>query len=104
MTDTPTTDTVDSVLLGAGTGLVLLGIVVLGFVELLAGEPYSPAPLTDEAGEVIAQPAVDPVLRTGLVVAGLVVLFVYGLYRLTATVPADADRGERVDPGATGDD
>jgi hypothetical protein len=38
--------------------------------------------MTNEAGEVVATPVVDPTLRTGLVVAGLLVLFVWGLYKL----------------------
>ena len=33
-----------------GGGLMTLGIVVLGIVELLAGKPYGAAPLTNEAG------------------------------------------------------
>jgi len=59
---------------------MLLGIVVLGIVEILAGKPYGAAPLTNEAGAVIATPAVDPVLRTGLVLAGLAVFGLYAAY------------------------
>ncbi|MEF8851017.1 MAG: hypothetical protein V5A28_01175 [Haloarculaceae archaeon] len=61
---------------------MLVGIVVLGIVELLDGAPFGASPLTDDAGEVVATPMVDPVFRTGLVVAGLLVLFVWGLYRM----------------------
>ncbi|QZP36388.1 hypothetical protein [Halobaculum magnesiiphilum] len=84
-------DITDKIATAFGAGLVLLGIVGLGLVELLAGKPYSPVPLTNEAGEVIATPAIDPTLRTGLVLLGLVVLFVWGLYR-AATPDAGADR------------
>jgi hypothetical protein len=62
--------------------LMLLGIVVLGIVEILAGKPYNAAPLMNDAGEVIASPAVDPVFRTGLVVLGILVLLLWGLYRM----------------------
>ena len=80
------TDTIQKAAMALGGGLMTLGIVVLGIVELLAGKPYGAAPLTNEAGTVVATPAVDPVLRTGLVLAGLAVL---GLYAAYAAVTAD---------------
>jgi hypothetical protein len=75
-------DTIDRLALGLGGALMLIGVVVLGIVEILAGQPYGAAPVTNDAGEVVATPAVDPALRTGLVVAGLVVLFLWGLYKM----------------------
>jgi hypothetical protein len=75
-------DTIDRLALGLGGALMLIGVVVLGTVEILAGQPYGAAPVTNDAGEVVATPAVDPALRTGLVVAGLVVLFLWGLYKM----------------------
>lgn len=80
------TDTIQKAAMALGGGLMTLGIVVLGIVEILAGKPYGAAPLTNEAGEVIATPAVDPVLRTGLVLAGIAVLALYAAY---AAVTAD---------------
>ena len=80
------TDTLRKTAMALGGGLMALGIVGLGIVEILAGKPYGAAPLTNEAGAVIATPAVDPVLRTGLVLAGLAVLGLYGAY---AAVTAD---------------
>lgn len=76
------TDIIDKAAMGLSAALMLLGIVVLGVLELLTGEPYSPAPLTNEAGDVIAMPTFDPVLRTGLVIAGLVILLLWGIYRV----------------------
>ncbi|WP_435065281.1 hypothetical protein [Halobaculum sp. EA56] len=92
-------DIVDKIATAFGAGLMLLGIVGLGVVEILAGEPYGAAPITNEAGEVVATPAVDPALRTGLVILGLVVLFAWGLYR-AATPNGEADRTAT---GATAD-
>ncbi|MBX0285563.1 hypothetical protein [Haloarcula salinisoli] len=80
------TDTIQKAAMALGGGLMVLGTAGLGIVEMLAGEPYGAAPLTNEAGAVIATPAVDPVLRTGLVLAGLAVL---GLYAAYAAVTAD---------------
>lgn len=86
---------VDKAALALGAGLTLLGIVVLGIVEMLAGKPYGAAPveITNDAGEVVntLYPAVDPTLRTGLVVAGLVVLLGWGCYRMVGTRAVDAD-------------
>jgi len=80
------TDTIRKAAMALGGGLMTLGIVGLGIVEMLAGKPYGAAPLTNEAGAVVATPAVDPALRTGLVLAGLAVLGLYGAY---AAVTAD---------------
>lgn len=79
-----TTTTVDRAAMALSGALLLLGVVVLGFVETFTGEPYGAVPLTNEAGEIVATPTVDPTLRTGLVVAGLVVLLLWGVYRMAA--------------------
>jgi hypothetical protein len=84
---------VDRFVMALSGALMLLGIVVLGLVETLAGRPYGAAPLTNDAGEVVATPLVDPTIRTGLVLAGLLVLLVYGVYRLV-TPHAGEERQE----------
>ena len=90
-TQTESMDTIDKAAMALSATLVLLGVVVLGIVEVLAGQPYGAAPLTNDAGQVLATPAIDPALRTGLVVSGLVVLLLWGLYRPEV-------------PGVTGED
>ncbi len=77
-------DTVDRAAILAGTGLMLFGTVVLGLIEILAGEPYSPAVITNEAGDVIATPLIDPNIRTGLVVLGVLILALWSVYKLLA--------------------
>ncbi|ESP87910.1 hypothetical protein [Candidatus Halobonum tyrrellensis] len=89
-------DTVERVALALGAVSTLLGIVGLGIVEILAGQPYGAAPTTNEAGEVVATPAVDPAVRTGLVIVGLVVLFGLGLYRMVTDGRAATDGQTRV--------
>jgi len=84
-------DIIDKVAMAFSAALMLIGIVGLGIVELLAGQPYGAAPVTNEAGEIVATPAIDPTLRTGLVLLGLLVLFGWGVYR-AATPDAGADR------------
>jgi hypothetical protein len=83
------TTVIDKAAMALSGGLMLLGVVVLGIVEILAGKPYGAVPLTNDAGEVIATPMVDPTLRTGLVLAGLLVLALYGGYRLVAPVEGE---------------
>ncbi|MFB6188673.1 MAG: hypothetical protein ABEI57_02205 [Halapricum sp.] len=79
------TTIIDKALLTLSSALVLLGVVVLGLVEVISGEPYGAAPVTNDAGKVIASPTVDPVLRTGIVILGLVVLFAWFVYRAWVT-------------------
>lgn len=93
-------ETLDKAAVLLSTGLMFLGIVVLGLIETFTGRPYFPTTVeeTNEAGEVIATytPLVDPNIRVGLVVAGIGVLLVYGLYKLVQPTThteqaADAD-------------
>jgi hypothetical protein len=85
------TDTIDTAARALSAGLMLFGIVVLGLVETFTGQPFAPAPMTNEAGEVIATPTVPPELRTGFVLAGIAVLGLYAAYRLVAPLPDDQD-------------
>jgi len=80
------TDIIDAAAMTLSSTLLLAGIVVLGAVEILDGAPYGAAPTTNDAGEVVAQPGVDPAVRVGLVLAGLAVLGLWGLYRLAVPV------------------
>jgi len=84
-------ETLDRAAMAVSGGLILLGIVVLGLVETLAGKPYGAAPITNDAGEVVATPLIDPALRTGLVLLGLMVLLLWGLYRYATTTIEDVD-------------
>jgi|AntDeeMinimDraft_4_1070355.scaffolds.fasta_scaffold20561_2 hypothetical protein len=84
------TDTIDKLAMYLSGGLLLLGVVVTGLIETLAGQPYGAAPQTNEAGEVIASPAVDPNIRTALVVAALLVLLLYAIYKLATPIEEEA--------------
>lgn len=86
-------DTIDKAAMFLSTGLMFLGIVVLGFVETLTGQPHYP--IATEGGEVVAYGTFGPTLRTGLVIAGLVVLLAYAVYKLAT--PVDPATDETVD-------
>ena len=93
------TDTIDKVAMYLSGGLLLLGVVVTGLIETLAGQPYGAAPQTNEAGEVIASPAIDPNLRTALVVAALLVLLLYAGYKLAT--PIEEETGAATTPSTS---
>jgi len=84
-------ETVDKAAVLLSTGLMFLGIVVLGVIETFDGRAHVPATVeqTNQAGEVVATytPTIDPNIRVGLVVAGIAVLLVYGLYKLVQPAP-----------------
>lgn len=84
-------DTIDRVAMIVSGGLMLLGIVVLGLVETFAGKPYGASPMTNEAGDIVATPLVDPALRTGFVLMGLMILLLWGVYRFTASYSEEED-------------
>ena len=94
---TDTTGTVDRIAMVLGGGLILVGIAVMGLINVISGAPHLPV---EEEGAIVATPVVAPELRAGLVAVGLAVWFVYGLYTLTSP-PAD-DRRDA--PGAPTDD
>ncbi|OYR58677.1 hypothetical protein [Halorubrum halodurans] len=82
-------DIIDRAAMALSAGLMLVGIVVLGTIEILAGKPYSPVPITNDAGEVVATPLVDPTLRTAFVLAGIGVLGLYAAYRIVTPMPEE---------------
>lgn len=87
------TDIIDKAAMALSAGLMLLGIVGMGIIELLAGAPYSPVPITNEAGEVVATPLISPQIRTGVVLAGIAVLGLYAAYKIATPLAEDARAG-----------
>ena len=83
------TDIIDTAARALSAGLMLFGTVVLGIVEILAGKPYSPVTMTNEAGDVVATPLISPEVRTGFVLAGIAVMGLYAAYRFVAPLPDD---------------
>lgn len=78
------TTAIDKLAMGLSAALMLFGIVVMGVLEILAGAPYSPVPLKNDAGEVIATPLIGPNLRTAFVMLGLLVLLLWGIYKMAS--------------------
>ncbi|ACM56625.1 hypothetical protein [Halorubrum lacusprofundi] len=87
------TDIIDKAAMALSAGLMLLGIVGMGILEVLVGAPYGPVPLTNEAGDVIATPLFSAQLRTGVVLAGIAVLGLYAAYKIVTPLAEDAQTG-----------
>lgn len=89
---------VDKLAMGIGGGLIVFATVVLGIVELLAGNmaPLYRATVDGEAVTAITQsglpegatnivaPVVPPNIRAYLIVAGLIVFGLYAVYVIAA--------------------
>ena len=87
------TDIIDKAAMALSAGLMLLGIVGMGILEILVGPPYSPVPMTNDAGEVVATPLISPQVRTGVVLAGVAVLGLYAAYKIATPLADDAATG-----------
>ncbi|WP_280586162.1 hypothetical protein [Halorubrum sp. Boch-26] len=87
------TNIIDKAAMALSAGLMLLGLIGMGILEILVGAPYSPAPITNEAGEVVATPLISPQIRTGIVLAGVAVLGLYAAYKIVTPLAADAAAG-----------
>ena len=87
------TDIIQKAAMALSAGLMLLGLVGMGIVEILVGTPYSPAPITNEAGDVVATPLISPQIRTGIVLAGIAVLGLYAAYAIVTPLADDEKAG-----------
>lgn len=81
--------TADRVAMLVGGGLVLLGTVVLGFLDLFVGNPY-PMPVTNDAGEIIANPTFSIEIRGTIIALGLAVFALYAVYKVFAAMTSPA--------------
>lgn len=70
----------DKIAMILGGGLILIGVVVIGFIETLVS-PHSLEP-SSTTGDVIIHTAISPTLRAYLIALGLLVWGLYALYRL----------------------
>lgn len=74
-------DTIDEAALAIGLGLILLGSVVIGFFETILGSAHT-LKQTNEAGDVVAHTSFSPHLRAYIIALGILVVLVWGLYRV----------------------
>ncbi|MFW5956175.1 MAG: hypothetical protein ACOCQY_02115 [Halorhabdus sp.] len=75
-TNTNTETMADKIAMALGGGFILLGVVVLGIIETLAGEPTSPIADGAAAEGVL----IDPAIRQWILLIGIVVLGLFAIY------------------------
>lgn len=71
----------DDVALAIGLGLILFGLVVMGFFETLVGSAHFTERVI-RVGVFIVHTSFTPVLRAYIIALGFIVLFGWGLVRV----------------------
>lgn len=83
--------TPDRIAAYVGGGLVVLGVVVIGLLEIVAGSPH---PVSSD-GQIVHEALVPLEVRSYIVLLGLLVWAGYAVYRVVATAPGTASAGRR---------
>ncbi|WP_254823393.1 hypothetical protein [Haloglomus halophilum] len=76
-------DTADRIAAYGGGGLVVLGTVVIGLLEVLAGSPHP----VDGEGQIVHEALVPLEIRSYIIILGLLIWMFYAVYRVVATTP-----------------
>jgi hypothetical protein len=66
-----------------GGGLIVLGVVVIGLLEILLGSPH---PVTGE-GQIVHEALVPIGVRSVMILLGLITWAGYGVYKVVGTSP-----------------
>ncbi|MFW6152961.1 MAG: hypothetical protein ACOC42_01240 [Halobacteriota archaeon] len=72
--------TIDRIAMLVGGGLIVFGVIVLGFINTIANAPHLPVV---EDGVTVAEPVIPADIRAYLVLLGLLVWLLYGLFKVT---------------------
>jgi hypothetical protein len=78
---------VDKIAMYVGGGLVVLGVVVIGIVEMAIGSTH---PVSGE-GQIVHEALVPIEIRSYIIIAGLVIWGLYAVYRVVVTRPSTVD-------------
>ncbi|MEF8789788.1 MAG: hypothetical protein V5A61_06645 [Haloarculaceae archaeon] len=91
--------TADRIAMYGGGGLVLLGVVGIGLLEMLLGSPH---PVSGE-GQIVHEALVPLEVRSYIILLGLLIWGVYAVYKVAASPPSSGT-GTGRSVGAGGDD
>ena len=80
--------TADRIAMYVGGGLLLIGTVGVGLLEVLAGTPH---PVTGD-GQIVHEALVPLEIRSYVILLGLLIWGLYAVYRVVATSPASGPR------------
>lgn len=83
--------TVDKFGMYVGGGLLVLGVVVIGILEMLLGVPH---PVSGE-GQIVHETLVPMALRSGIILLGLLVMGATAIYKALAGRIPDRTRDTR---------
>jgi hypothetical protein len=78
----------DQIALYVGGGLVLLGTVGIGLLEIVAGSPH---PVTGE-GQIVHEALVPIQIRSYIILLGLTIWGAYAIYKVLFTTPTTGQR------------
>ncbi|MGA9399787.1 hypothetical protein [Haladaptatus sp.] len=92
---------VDKIAMVLGGGLILLGTVVLGFLDTFLGDP-SAISTTNDAGQVVTTPAFPVEVRGTIIALGLVVFMLYAVYKLFTVITSPEARHTPEQSASTG--
>lgn len=81
-------DTADKVAAYVGGGLIVLGVVGIGLLEIVAGSPH---PVSGE-GQIVHEALVPLTVRSYIIVLGLLTWTGYAIYKVIGTTPAPESR------------
>lgn len=81
-------DTADAIAAYVGGGLVVLGVFVIGLLEMVLGSTH---PVTGE-GQIVHEALVPLDVRSLIILLGLLIWAVYAVYTFVATTPASEPR------------
>ena len=74
----------DKIAMYLGGGLVVLGVVVLGLLEMFLGATHP----VDEEGQIIHEALIPLDVRAYIILLGLLVLGLYAVYKVVGTTPS----------------
>ncbi len=79
----------DKIALYGGGGLIVLGTLVIGFIEMIAGSTH---PVTGE-GQIVHEALVPLKIRSYIILLGLIIWGIYAIYRFFTTEPYNEPAG-----------
>ncbi|MFB6211814.1 MAG: hypothetical protein ABEI76_09775 [Halobacteriales archaeon] len=90
--------TADRIAMYLGTGLLLIGTVGIGLLEMLLGSPH---PVSGE-GQIVHEALVPLRIRSYIILLGLLIWGVYAIYKVIAAPSAPGATRSGATPGQAG--
>jgi membrane-bound ClpP family serine protease len=84
----------DKIAMYVGGGLIVLGVVVIGIIEMALGASH---PVSGE-GQIVHEALVPIEIRSYIIIAGLAIWGLYAVYKVVGTTPRPPGRTQAVEP------